>query len=337
MRKTIYFLLLCVFSCAAVLSVQKCVAAQGEGGKYPELEAVEKYSHDKVFEYINRYIREDKNLEGVIDYALKLQFVFDGNDAPEKKIARLTYENENYWRAALEKTPRDSSILYTSAYLYAAYGEVAYSDIYFLLGSINVDEKTREELDNFKDLRDKLYEKLNSAISEGIKLHDEGQYEKAIEIYDRAIAQSPNSALLYYEKGLSYLMESQEKSDPNLKDKALETFKVCREKDPFFSQAYQGDDPNVINKLDILMGKVAPFYSGEKRDIESYAAFAEGCEEMQLYPFAAHAQLKLSLIDPKNTDEHIAKFFDMIEKSGCKGALDLKEMFVLKKDVKTPE
>ncbi|MEJ2649843.1 MAG: tetratricopeptide repeat protein [Sedimentisphaerales bacterium] len=310
MRKTIYFLLLCVFSCAAVLSVQKCVAAQGEGGKYPELEAVEKYSHDKVFEYINRYIREDKILEGVIDYALKLQFVFDGNDAPEK---------------------------YTSAYLYAAYGEVAYSDIYFLLGSINVDEKTREELDNFKDLRDKLYEKLNSAISEGIKLHDEGQYEKAIEIYDRAIAQSPNSALLYYEKGLSYLMESQEKSDPNLKDKALETFKVCREKDPFFSQAYQGDDPNVINKLDILMGKVAPFYSGEKRDIESYAAFAEGCEEMQLYPFAAHAQLKLSLIDPKNTDEHIAKFFDMIEKSGCKGALDLKEMFVLKKDVKTPE
>jgi tetratricopeptide (TPR) repeat protein len=337
MRKTVYFLVLCVFSSCVIFSAENCFAAQNEPVKYPELQAIEKYSQDKVFEYINKFIRNNKNLVGVIDYALKLQYIFDMNDTPERKIAKLTYENENYWRAALEKTPRDSSILYTSAYLYAAYGEVAYSDIYFMLGSINVDEKTREELDNFKNLRDKLYEKLNSEISEGIKLHDDGQYEKAIEVYDRAIAQSPNSALLYYEKGLSYMMESQTKKDPNLAAKALEMCKICREKDPFFEQAYQGNDPNIISKVKILMEKVAPFYSGEKRDVESYAAFAEGCEEMQLYPFAAHAQLKLSLIDPKNTDEHMAKFFDLIEKSGCKGALDLKKMFALKKDVKLHE
>lgn len=324
MRKTVFFLLLCVFSTSAF-------------AEYPELETIEKYSRGKVFEYINQFIGKNKNLEGVINYALKLQYVFDTNDAPEQKIAKLTYENINYWRAALEKTPRDSSILYTSAYLYAAYGEVGYSDIYFLLGSINVDEKTKEELNNFKKLRDKLYEKLSSEISEGIKLHDDGQYEKAIEIYDRAIAQSPNSALFYYEKGFSYMMESQAKSDPNLKDKALELFKVCREKDPFFWEAYQGNDPNIIKKLNIFMEKIAPFYSDEKRDIESYTAFAEGCEQMELYPFAAHAQLKLSLIDPKNNEVHMTKFFNLIQKSGCKEARDLQVMFELKKDIKSRE
>lgn len=316
MRKTIFFLVLCIFSTAAF-------------GQSPELQEIEKHSHDKIFEYVDQFMEGDKNLEGVIDYALALQHVFDTNEAPLQKIAKLTYENENYWRAAMERTPRDSSVIYTSAYLYAAYGEIGYADAYLLVGSINVNEKIMKELDSFKELRDKLYQKLSSEISEGIKLHDEGQYEKAIEVYDNAIKKYPDCAMYYYEKGYSYMMESKAKNDPNLKEKAFESFNKCREKDPFFWRAYQSNDPNVADKMNVFLEKIVPFYTGQKRDIESFKTFAEGCEQVGLYPFAAHAQLKLSLIDPKNASEHVSRFFDLIEKSGCKEAFELREMFKL--------
>ena len=316
MRKTIYFLLLCILNNSAF-------------AEYSELQSIEKLSKDKVFEYVNQFMMGDKNLEGVINYAMALQDVFDTNDTPENKIAKLTYENVNYWRAAMERTPRDSSVLFSTAYLYAAYGKVPYSDIYFVLGSMNASKDIQKELNDFKEMRDKLYEKLNREISDGIKFHDEGQYEKAIEVYDRAIKEYPEAAQFYYEKGLSYMMESRSKNDPNLKEKAFELFKVCREKDPFLWSAYQGDDPNNIKKLRIFIEKVAPFYSGRERDPNGFTAFAEGCEEMELYPFAAHAQLKLSLIDQQNAKEHMSKFFDLIKKSGCKEADSLRTMFAI--------
>ena len=78
----------------------------------------------------------------------------------------------------------------------------------------------------------------------------------------------------------------------------------------------------------MFLEKIAPFYSGGQRNREGFKAFAEGCEQMELYPFAAHARLKLSLIDPENVQEHLEKFFELIEKSGCKQAHILRQMFV---------
>ncbi len=324
MRKTIFFLALYIFSTTAF-------------GQTPELQAIEKHSHDMIFNYVNQFMVEDKNLLGVLQYALALQDVFDTNEAPEQKIAKLTCENGNYWLAAMELTPRDSSVIYTSAYLYAAFGEIGYTDAYLLVGSMNVNEKTMKELDDFKKLRDKLYVKQSSEISDGIKLHDEGQYEKAIEVYDNAIKKYPDCAMYYYEKGYSYMMESRAKNDPNLQEKAFESFKTCREKDPFFWQAYQGNDPNINDKQRLFLEKIDPFYAGKKRDIESFKAFAEGCEQVGLYPFAAHAQLKLSLIDPKEAPAHISKFFDLIGKSGCKKAEELRKMFDADMQARTRE
>lgn len=325
MRKTTLFLIACLFGTLQFVQCQ-------------EMEAMKKLSRDRLHGYIDKLI-DNKSLTGCVSLALALQNVYDpNNNISEKDIPKLTYENGNYWRAAMEKTPRDSSVLYANAYLCASFGDVAYSDIYFLLGSMNVDEATMKELISFKELRDKLLVQLSKEISEGIKLHDEGHYEKAIEIYDRAIAKYPDITMLYYEKGLSYMVASLDANDPNraaqsqiLKDKALESYKKCREKDPFFWKAYQGNDPNVIKKLTIFLEKVSPFYSGQKRDLEAFKAFAQGCEEMELYPFAAHARLKLSLIDPPNADEHMNKFFELVGKSGCKQAEVLKTMFTLTK------
>ncbi|MBN1972775.1 MAG: hypothetical protein JW787_04000 [Sedimentisphaerales bacterium] len=329
MRKIVFVLIVCMFSISGF-------------AQYEELESVKKFSRDRLEEYKEKII-DNKGLIGSVNFALILQNVLipsleqsadDSNAAAGKTInitlkdiPMMTYKNGNYWRALMEQTPRDSSVLYAHAYMHAAFGDIPYSDIYFLLGSINVDENTRKELDGFRKLRDKLYVRLSKEISEGIKLHDEGKYAKAIEIYDKAIAKYPEGALFYYEKGLSNMIASRDTNDLKLKNTALAMYKICREKDPFFWRAYQGDDPNVISQLKIFIEKVSPFYTGEKRDVAAFRAFAEGCEQMELYPFAAHARLKLSLIDPKNEKEHLDKFFELIKKSGFEQADTLKEKF----------
>ena len=164
-------------------------------------------------------------------------------------------------------------------------------------------------------------------IGDGIKYHDKQEYSKAIEVYDRVIAEHPNCALAYYEKGLSYMMMS--KADPGLKQKALQMYAECRLRGPFHWKAYQGNDPNVIRKLQVYLKQVHPFLSGKQRNKEGFAAFAEGCEAMELYPLAAHAQWKLALIDADNAKQHLKRFIDLIEKSGCKEADFFRKQFRL--------
>jgi len=47
--------------------------------------------------------------------------------------------------------------------------------------------------------------KIDSIVSDGIRLHDKGNYLEAIEVYKRALAIEPESPLVNYEIGMSYL------------------------------------------------------------------------------------------------------------------------------------
>lgn len=47
--------------------------------------------------------------------------------------------------------------------------------------------------------------KVDSLVQQGVSLHDEGQYNKAIELYKQALAIDPNSALANYEIAFSYM------------------------------------------------------------------------------------------------------------------------------------
>ena len=124
--------------------------------------------------------------------------------------------------------------------------------------------------------------------------------------------------MAYYEKGFAYLMKSKEQ--PEFKRNAMQMYAECRKRDPFFWKAYQGDDQEVLRKLQVYFKLVHPFIIGKERTGEGFVAFAEGCEEMGLYPIAAHARWKLALLDKKNATTHLKKLLDLIEKSGCKEA-----------------
>lgn len=311
MKKYLFVVFICLF----------CAISQA---KYKELEALKESSREAVAQYARSLAAEDEKFEGIIKFAEALKAI---NKGSKVDITKLTYQSKDYWRAVLEMTPKDSSILFAHAHLHVSNGETAYADMYFLLGSLTDAKSHKAEFDKYKLLRNNLNKRAGREMSRGVALHDQRKYTRAIKIYDNVITEYPSYALAYYEKGLSYmLMSKMKRNNPNLKDKALQMYAQCRMRDPFFWKAYQGGDPNVIANLQVCLKKVVPFVSG-KRSKDNFIAFAEGCEEMELYPFAAHARWKLALIDSDNIQEHMKKFLDLIEKSGCKEADFFRKQF----------
>jgi len=282
-------------------------------GEYKELESLKQSSHQALRRYAQQLAAEDAKFEGVVKFGEALRAL---KEETKVDVAKLTYRSKHYWRAVLEMTPKDSSILFAHAHLHAARGERAYADTYFLLGSLTAGKSHRAELNKYKRLRNELNNRSAREIDKGIKYHDQGEYAKALEVYDSVIAEHHNSALAYYEKGLSYLMMG--KDDPDLKQKAMQMYAECIRRDPFHWKAYQGSDPKVIQKLQVYLKQVHPFLSGKQRTKEGFVAFAEGCEAMELYPFAAHARWKLALVDSDHFQVHMKKFLDLIGKCGCK-------------------
>lgn len=299
-----------------------CLICSISFAEYKELENIKQSSRQVLNDYAQRLAAEDTKFEGIVKFGQTIQAI---EDEAKVDVTKITYQSKDYWRAVMEMTPKDSSILFAHAHLHAARGETAWANVYFLLGSLTSGKSRREELNKHQQLVNKLNTKVSEEINKGIEYHDQRQYAKALEVYDRVIAEYPNSALAYYEKGLSYMMMN--KADPSLKQKALQMYAECRQRNPFHWKAYQGGDPNVIRKLKVYLEQVHPFFSGKQRTKEGLVMFAEGCEAMELYPFAAHTQWKLALIDSENLQEHIEKFINLIEKCGCKDADFFRQQF----------
>jgi tetratricopeptide (TPR) repeat protein len=291
------------------------------------LDALRQLSSEALQKYSQFMITVDAKFEGVVGFGKTLDAV---EDWTKVDIAKLTYQSKQYWRAVLEMTPKDSSVLFAHAYLHAANGQAAWSDKYFLIGSLTDGKNNLAEFDKYKGLRKELNKKMSEEIDKGVKLHDQGKFEEAINVYDQIIAEYPNCALAYYEKGLSYMMMGKGGSDG--KQKAMQMYAECRQRDPFFWKAYQGDDKDVIQKLQVYLKQVHPFVSGKQRNKEGFIMFAEGCATMELYCLAAHARWKLAMVDSDNLVEHMKKLLDLIEKCGCEDADFFRKQFNLTGD-----
>jgi len=301
-----------------------CIACPAGWAEYPELTAMKESSRKVLASYAGKFAGDEAKFEGLVRFGKALKAIDDPSKAD---VAKLTYKSKDYWRAVLEMTPQDSSVLLAHAQLHAARGERDYADVYFLLASVTVDKSRREELAAYTRLRDALNARTDKEIERGIKLHDMGHYAKAIEIYDAMLAEYPCCSQAYYEKGYSYLM--MRKDDPSMKRKADEMYAECRRLDPFWWKAYQGGGPAVVKKLQVCLEKVQPFVSGKQRTKADFVAFAEGCEAMELYPFAAHARWKLAMMDPDHMREHVKAFLDLLEKCGCEDPAFFRRQFQL--------
>jgi len=149
-----------------------CLVCSVSFAEYKELETLKQSSHQALMKYSQRLAAMDPKFEGVVKFGQTLQAISDETNVD---IAKLTYQSENYWRAVLEMTPKNSSILFAHAHLHVARSETAYADAYFLLGSLTAGKSHRTELDKYKRLRNELNKRAAREIDVGIKLHDQGE------------------------------------------------------------------------------------------------------------------------------------------------------------------
>ncbi len=63
---------------------------------------------------------------------------------------------------------------------------------------------------------------IKSLVQEGIKFHDNGEYEKAVEKYKEALSIDPNSSLVNYEISFSYLAEKDYKNAEKYSKKVID-------------------------------------------------------------------------------------------------------------------
>ncbi len=290
--------------------------------EYDELTELKRSSQTALQKSADRLSNVDLKFEGVVNFGKALKTV---EDPAKADVAQLTVTNKDYWRAVLEMAPTDPSILYAHAHLHAARGETAYADAYFLLGSLTMGPDFKAEVTRYQDLKAKLDKRVARGLQVGIQHHDQEEYAESLTAYDEVIAQHPNCAWAYYEKGYSYLMMG--KDDPQLEKKRGEMYAACRQRDPFYWRAYQGSDQKVIRGLLVLGRKVLPFVSGKQRDVPALKAFAEGCEEIELHQFAAHARWQLVQLDSDNIEDHLRAFLDLLPKCGCKEAEFFRSQF----------
>ncbi len=63
---------------------------------------------------------------------------------------------------------------------------------------------------------------IESLVQEGIALHDQGEYEKAVEMYKMALSIDPNSSLVNYEISFSYFSAKDYKNAEKYSKKVIE-------------------------------------------------------------------------------------------------------------------
>jgi len=120
-------------------------------------------------------------------------------------------------------------------------------------------------------------------FEEGAQCFEQGQYDKAIEIYQHGVKIAPKSALGYNLLGMAYRFKFRQTSDQQWRKKEIENFEKAIECDPDFWAA-------LIN-----LGATY-YYSGEKEKAVSYFQHA-----LEVYPQHPEAdEIRKMIVEVKN-------------------------------------
>jgi hypothetical protein len=65
-------------------------------------------SRKALAEYAGKFAADDAKFEGLVGFGQAMKAV---EDPAKADVAKLTYQSKAYWRAVLEMTPQDSSVL----------------------------------------------------------------------------------------------------------------------------------------------------------------------------------------------------------------------------------
>ena len=186
----------------------------------------------------------------------------------------LLTRNPNFWQAYYEIAPGDPGLMLLEAGLLLSAGEaVRASHVIVVAGQRpGIPKELQQALKIILAHCQKVREKPNALVLEGIKLHDQGDYAGALKKYKDALALWPQNGFAHYEVGLtlhhqqlvaageeppplgSVTVNSGEKFPPEV-DVA---YAKARHHDPLQLKAYQGDNREAIRGLLALVKKGMP-------------------------------------------------------------------------------
>ncbi|MBU2528981.1 hypothetical protein KKF70_06330 [bacterium] len=265
-----------------------------------------------VRHYASVFMNVDAQYKAIIKYGRVLR------DLDLTKVLNpetITVRNPDFWLANMEMSAADPSIPMTCASLYALKGNLNRAKNWVFVGAPGMAQQHHANFNYLWDYLKAVQNSQGAGISRGVKYHDKGDYSKAIEIYNEVIENFPLCVLAYYEKSFSMLMMDKDGSESERE----ELYSTIRDIDPFYFEAYQGSNKEVLEKMRILVSEVMPFLQLDKAE-DSYKKFAYGCEKMGIHDFAAQAFLKLMYSE--NSEEMMVHFFYNLKQLGLGSLVD---------------
>jgi tetratricopeptide (TPR) repeat protein len=225
---------------------------------------------------------------------------------PELDVDALVTRNPNFWRAYYDIAPGDHGLNLLHAGLLLSDGEAIRAWHVLAVGwqrpgkPDNVKRAFLELVAHVNRMR----EKPNAIVAEGIKLHDAGDYAGALAKYEEALAMWPQNGFAYYEVGYSTYFQHLAAAGKELPKpgaviiggepqppEVLAAYEKSRRHDPFQIKAYQGVDKEAIAALKPLLTKAMPAWQKvsnlrKEADDESLKALGEACQEAGIHELA---------------------------------------------------
>ena len=312
------------------------------------------WARDEALPLLSTGQRVDEKFVGVRNVGTMLARL--SYDAP-LDVEKLTFQNPDYWRGALEMVTGNHQVIAASVMLFVANGEIDKAVALFKLARpfTQPGVLATNLYDMLGEMGDSLIVDVNWEIKQGIALHDAGKYDAAIAAYQKLLAGYPCSAWARYELFLSQVAKSggitsgvshdspNEDVDALWKKASREIYRA----DPLYDMQYIAERGESFGSMfdRFELGSLA---KDRPKDYgEYYGRLARAMMNLGAYGYAAHAYfltmpakfvLKESS-ESKNSkdnlkelslDDVLARFLYCLEKLGC---TDLKKNF---KDDFTP-
>lgn len=243
-----------------------------------------------------------------------------------KDVEALTSQNSTYWRGVLEMEGGNQLIPFTKACMHIVNGEFDKAkSLLFLIGFFSSEgtlpDMYATPINSKLEIIDK---ELKVQINEGIALHDQGKYKKAVKHYKALLKDFPKSAWLRYELYFS------ETADLSSDDELIEEWKKAKEviyaNDPMYYmdvRATNGKEAYLLFKRQ----EIATLFKSQENLKSDFVKYADIALDLGNYGVAAQvywlvfSYFEKEIYDNRNILAHFLYCLDKL------GDTSLKENF----------
>jgi CHAT domain-containing protein/Tfp pilus assembly protein PilF len=260
--------------------------------RYPELLKLQQMAVVRIKDYCQQLRLEKDSISPFHAYAKDLESL---ETLPPRPAVSFTCQNPNYWRVLMSSDRGYEMALLTNAYAHAAYKQISWSKIWLFLAHLNLTSEFSLDFEALRKMIGAVEDRIEQDIREGMRLHDQGRFNRAVEVYDRILKEYPYSAWSYYEKAYSLASEDLTGNQEIMKALCKEALRC----DPFYAPAYVVKSRD---EIEIFTRDIQPFLSSTTRDTISFRIFAHGCHKLRLFEIAGHAMFRLLSQQPHDRD-----------------------------------